>query len=141
MQNNIVINSNNLKIDEKQKITTHWLKFMFTILGLQSILYWNTYLKSRENYDLIIAVFITIIVITFFTREYFFRTNKNSIDLNEIRKVSIRKVAFEKEKVYLIIRLKTKTREILISKDQAIEIKREIEDFLQSTAANNGYHK
>ncbi len=130
MQNNVFINSNQLKIDEQQKITSHWLIFMFVVLGLQSIFYWNTYLKSKENYDLIIAVFLSLLVLCFFIREYFFRTNRNSININEIRKVSIHKVALEKNKVYLKIKLERKTRKILISKDRAIEIKQEIERLL-----------
>ena len=130
MKNNVFINSNQLKIEETQKVTSLWLIFIFVVLGLQSIFYWNTYLKSKENYDLLIAVFLSLLVLCFFIREYFFRNNKNSIDIDEIKKVSIHKVALEKDMVYLKIKLERKTRNILISNDKAIEIKQEMESLL-----------
>lgn len=116
-----------LHIREKQKITSHWLKFMFVVLGIQAVSYWIIYLKSQENYDLLIAIFLSLVVTTFVIIELFFRTYRNTIDLKEIKKVSIQKVLFEKENVLLKIKLKRKSRNIIIDEVQAEKIKNKLE--------------
>jgi hypothetical protein len=138
MRTTLNIEQDTIQIKERRKITSYWLRFMFAMLGIQSLFYWIKFSKSEENYDLIISVFVSILVLMFILREFFFRTNRDTIMLREIKKVQIQQVLFEKDVVNLKIKLKRKTREILITKDQAIKIKREIENLLQGTAANIG---
>ena len=128
MKTTINIDKENIQINEQRKITSYWLRFMFAMLGIQSIFYWIKFSKSEENYDLIIALFVSILVLIFILREIFFRTNQNTIQIKEIEKVNIQKVLFEKNLVKLKIKLKRKTREILIDKNQAEKIKNTIEN-------------
>jgi len=128
MKTTINIDNENIQIKEQRKITSYWLRFMFAMLGIQSIFYWIKFSKSEENYDLIIAVFVSILVLIFILREVFFRTNQNTIKIKEIEKVNIQKVLFEKDLVNLKIKLKRKTREILIDKNQAEKIKNTIDN-------------
>ncbi|MCC8358902.1 hypothetical protein [Salinimicrobium sediminilitoris] len=137
MQNRISIISDELHIEEKEKITSHWLRFLFVVLGIQAGVYWYKFFENQQNYDLFIAIFITILVTIFIAREIFFRTYRNVIKLKEIRNVSIEKITFEKEKVYLNIKLKIKSRVILTNKNQAVEIKNDIESAKKSTVGNN----
>ena len=127
MKTTINIDKDIIQIKEQRKITSYWLRFMFAMLGIQSIFYWIKFSKSKENYDLVIAIFVSILVLVFILREVFFRTNQNTIKIKEIEKVNIQKVLFEKDLVNLKIKLKRKTREILIDKNQAEKIKNAIE--------------
>ncbi len=137
MQPIIKIESNFIKINEERKITSYWLRFMFAMLAIQSIFYWIKFSNSKEIYDLIIALFLLLLVLIFIIREIFFRTSKNIIDLKEIEKITVQKVLFEKELVNLKIKLKRKTREILINKEQAEKIKIKIENNQNGIVGNN----
>ena len=141
MKTTINIESDNIQINDQRKFTSNWLRFMFAMLGIQSIFYWIKFSKTELDYDLIIALFLSILVLIFILREIFFRTNRNTINLKEIKKITIQKVLFEKELVNLKIKLKRKTREIVIDKNQAEKIKNIVENNQSGTVANNAYRK
>jgi hypothetical protein len=73
MRTTINIDKDIIQIKERRKISSYWLRFMFAMLGIQSIFYWIKFLKSEENYELIIALFVSFLVLIFIIREIFFQ--------------------------------------------------------------------
>ena len=138
MKNTISIKEGLLHIEEKQKITSHWLRFLFAVLGIEAMVYWLKFYKGQENDDLVKAMFISLLVVVFVAREVWFRTGRNIIELKEIRSISVQKILFEKEKVYLNIKLRRKTRVVLVHKDEAEEIRKKIETVTRRNPGNHG---
>lgn len=125
--NSIVIDSGKVLITERKKPIRTIYYFAVFLVGLQAVFLIVNYEATREIYNLAAGTILAFCVGLIVSREIFFRTYRDQIDVNKISGVKIQKVLFGCGNVYLKLRLKNKTRVVVIDRYSADRIKRELD--------------
>lgn len=125
--NSVTIDSGKITIRDRQRPLRVIFSLAIVIFGIQAIFMIIHYQGSEEIYHLALGVVFAFCMGLLVSREVFFRTYRNEIDVNEVSGVSIRKVFSGNGNVYLKLKLNRKTREIFLSEGRALQIKKELE--------------
>ena len=126
-ENSVIIDSGKVNIIERNKPARIVIYITMFLLGVQSVLFVLRFGNSEQLYHLIIAVFFSFLLGLVVSREVFFRTYKNEIDIQDISRVRIKNVPFGNGNVHLKFKLGRKTRQIFIDRYRAEEIKAELD--------------
>ena len=126
-ENSVIIDSGKVIIIERNKPARIVIYITMFILGVQSVLFVLRFGNSQQLYHLVIAVFFSFLLGLVVSREVFFRTYKNEINIHDISRVRINNVPFGNGNVHLKLKLGRKTRQIFIDRYRAEEIKAELD--------------
>jgi hypothetical protein len=126
-ENSIVIDSGKVLITERKKPMRILFYLAVFLFGMQAVFMIIEYQSTKQWYDLVLGGILAFCVGLIVSREMFFRTHRNEIDVKEISGVKIQKVLFGNGNVYLKLILKNKIREIFIDQHRAEEIRKELD--------------
>ncbi|WP_424493074.1 hypothetical protein [Salinimicrobium sp. GXAS 041] len=128
-ENSIIIDNGRILIVERKKPAKVAFYLAVVIFGMQAFFFILRYKETKEHYELIVAGIMAFLVGLVISREIFFRTGRNEIEVHEVQGVKITKPLFGYGNVFLKLKLGRKTREVFINQHRAIEIKKELDPF------------
>ncbi|MFN4761984.1 hypothetical protein ACKGJN_02570 [Gillisia sp. Q332] len=121
-ENSVKIESDRIKIIEPKKPVRFMFLMILAISGTQGFFSLLKYIETSETGHLFIASFMIALFVLALIKEIFFVSYQNEIAINEVSKIRILPILFGRGTVFLEIKFRKKTRQVLLNKGKANKI-------------------
>ncbi len=121
-ENSVKIESNRIRIIEPKKPVRFMFIMILSISGTQGFFSLLKYIETSETGHLFIGSFMIALFVLAIIKEIFFVTYQKEIAINKVSKISILPILFGRGTVFLEIKFRRKTRQILLKKGKANKI-------------------
>lgn len=125
-ENSVIIESGRIKIIEAKKPLRYMFFMILSISGFQGFFSLLKYIETAETGHLFIASLMLSLFVLAIIKEIFFVTYQQEIIINEVSDVKIKPILFGRGTVFLEVKLRKKTRQVLLEKGKADKIIEEL---------------
>ena len=120
--NSVIIEFDKIKIIEPKKPVRFMFLMILSISGTQGFFSLLKYIETAETGHLFVASFMISLFMLAILKEIFFVTYQKEIAFSEVSNIKILPILFGRGTVFLEIKFRKKTRQVLLEKEEAKKI-------------------